>query len=47
MNTKNVIVQCAYSEDDNDIADIIRESFRIFLQKELHTFATGTHDGVS
>lgn len=47
MNTRTVIVHCTYSEDDKDIADIIRESFRIFLQKELHTFATPTHDGVS
>ena len=47
MNTKTVIVHCTYSEDDKDIADIIRESFRIFLQKELRTFATSTYDGVS
>ena len=47
MNTKTVIVHCTYSEDDKDIADIIRESFRIFLQKELHTFAIATHDGLS
>ena len=47
MNTRTVIVRCTYSEDGKDIADIIRESFRIFLQKELHTFATPTHGGVS
>lgn len=47
MNPKTLIVHCTYSEDDNDITDIIQESFRIFLQKELHTFATPTHDGVS
>ena len=47
MNTKTVIVHCTYSEDDKDIAEIIRESFRIFLQKELRTFAIATHDGVS
>ena len=47
MNTKTVIVHCTYSEDDQNIADIIKESFRLFLQKELHIFATTTHDGVS
>lgn len=47
MNTKTVIVHCAHLEDGKHIADIIKESFRIFLQKELHTFATPTHDGVS
>ena len=47
MNTKTIIVHCTYSEDDKDIAAIIRESFRIFLQKELRTFATVTYDGVS
>lgn len=47
MNTKTVIVHCTYSDDDKDIADIIQESFRVFLQKELRTFATDTHDGVS
>lgn len=47
MNTRTVIVHCTYSEDDKDIAEIIRESFRIFLQKELRTFAIATHDGVS
>lgn len=47
MNTKTVIVHCTYSEDGKDISDIIKESFRIFLQKELRTFATPTHDGVS
>lgn len=47
MNTKTIIVHCTYSEDDKDIAAIIRESFRIFLQKELRTFATATYDGVS
>ena len=47
MNTKTVIVHCTYSDSTKDIADIIQESFRIFLQKELGTFATAAHDGVS
>lgn len=47
MNTKTVIVHCEYSEEGKDIADIIQESFRLFLQKELRTFAIGTQDGVS
>ena len=46
MNTKTLIVHCTFSEDGRDVADILRESFRIFLQKELHTVATPTQDGV-
>lgn len=47
MDAKTIIVHCTFSEDDRDISDIIEESFRIFLQKELRTFAKTTHDGVS
>ena len=47
MYTKTVIVPCEYSEEGKDIADIIQESFRLFLQKELGTFAIATQDGVS
>ena len=47
MNTKTVVVHCEYSEEGKDIADILQESFRLFLQKELRTFATTTQDGVS
>lgn len=47
MNTKTVVVHCEYSEEGKDIADIIQESFRLFLQKELCTFAIATQDGVS
>ena len=46
MNTKTVVVHCEYSEEGKDIADIIQESFRLFLQKELGTFAIATQDGV-
>ena len=47
MNTKTVIVHCEYSEEGKDIAEIIQESFRLFLQKELRTFAIATQDGAS
>lgn len=47
MNTKSIVVHCTYSEEGRDIAEIIKESFHIFLQKELVTFAKPTHDGVS
>lgn len=36
---KTIIIHCAYSEDGKDIAEIVRESFRLFLQKELLTLA--------
>lgn len=35
MNTKTVNVHCSYSEDGKDIAEILLESFRLFLKKEL------------
>ena len=47
MNSKPIVVHCTFSEDDTDIADIIWESFRLFLQKELHIFANTACDGVS
>ena len=47
MNTKTVVIHCEYSEEGKDIAEIIQESFRLFLQKELRTFALATQDGVS
>ena len=47
MDKKTISVHCTYSDDDKDITTIIQESFRVFLQKELRTFATDIHDGVS
>ena len=47
MTTKTVVIHCEYSEEGKDIAEIIQESFRLFLQKELRTFAIATQDGVS
>ena len=47
MNTKTVVIHCEYSEEGKDIAEIIQESVRLFLQKELRTFAIATQDGVS
>lgn len=47
MNTKTVVIHCEYSEEGKDIAEIIQESFHLFLQKELRTFAIATQDGVS
>ena len=39
MEPKPVPVHCTYSDDGKDIAEIIRESFSLFLQKELLTLA--------
>ncbi len=41
MNQKALPVHCTYSDDGEDIADIIQESFRLFLQKELLALAIG------
>lgn len=38
---KALIIHCTYSEDGKNIAEIIRESFRLFLQKELLGIAIG------
>ena len=35
MNTKTVNVHSSYSEDGKDISEILLESFRLFLKKEL------------
>lgn len=39
MEKKTLPVHCTYSDDGEDIAKIILESFRLFLQKELLTLA--------
>ena len=39
MDKKTLPVHCTYSEDGKDIAEIILESFRFFLQKELLALA--------
>ena len=36
---KTIIIHCTYSDDGEEIAKIIRESFRLFLQKELLALA--------
>lgn len=38
---KTLIVHCTYSEDGKNVAEIIQESFRLFLQKELLGIAIG------
>lgn len=35
MEKKTLPVHCTYSDDGEDIAQILLESFRLFLQKEL------------
>lgn len=35
MKSKTVVVHCSYSEDGKDIAEILLDSFRLFLKKEL------------
>lgn len=41
MDTKTLPICCTYSDDDKSIAEIIHESFRLFLQKELFALAIG------
>lgn len=35
MNAKPIVVHCTYPEEGQDIAEIIKESFRIFYKKSL------------
>lgn len=39
MKNKHMIVHCTYSDTDQSLAELIKDSFRIFLQKELFAMA--------
>jgi len=39
MKNKEIIVRCTYSDTDQTLAELIKESFRLFLQKELFALA--------
>ena len=39
MKNKETIVRCTYSDTDQTLAELIKESFRFFLQKELFALA--------
>ena len=39
MKSKQIIVHYTYSDTDQTLAELIKESFRLFLQKELFTLA--------
>lgn len=45
MNEKTIPIHCTYTDDGEDIAEIIQKSFRLFLQKEL--FAPAIEPSVS
>ena len=40
MKNKQIIVRCTYSDTDQMLAELIQESFRFFLQKELFALAS-------
>lgn len=35
MKNKQIIVRCTYSDTDQTLVELIKESFRFFLQKKL------------
>ena len=39
MKNKQIIVRCTYSDADQTLAELIKDSFRFFLQKELFALA--------
>ena len=47
MNTKTGLIHCTFREDGKALADMIQESFRMFLRKELSQLSAATHDGES
>lgn len=39
MKSNQIMVHCTYSDTDQTPAELIKESFRLFLQKELFALA--------
>ena len=39
MKNKQIIVRCTYSDTDQTLAELVKESFRLFLQKEFFALA--------
>ena len=39
MKNKQITVRCTYSDTDQTLAELIKDSFRLFLQKELFNLA--------
>ena len=39
MKNKQILVRCPYSDADQTLSELIQESFRFFLQKELFALA--------
>lgn len=37
MKSKQIIVHCTYSDTDQTLAELIKESFWFFLRRELFT----------
>lgn len=35
MDTKTLVIHCSYSQEGESVAQIIRESFLLFLKKEV------------
>ena len=47
METKTLTVHCTYDEQGPDLQDLITESFRTFVKKELRIFEKSTKDVLS
>lgn len=41
VKKEDVIVRCIYEESSKPVEEVLKESFQLFLQKELNTFANG------
>ena len=35
MKNKQIIIRCTYSQENQTLIELVQETFRIFLQKEL------------
>lgn len=47
MSKKPLVVHCIYNEDGPDIKEIILESFKVFLKKELRIFGKSMSNELS
>jgi len=41
MKQGNLMIRCTYEETSKKVEQILHESFRLFLQRELGVFANG------
>lgn len=46
MKKEDIVVRCIYEEQSKSAEEVLYESFRLFLKKELGKFVNGGSHGV-